>query len=95
MTKLFVPQPGQRVRVTEIAQFEHSPEHKVGDEVVIGESGQRNQAFESREYPGWLLLDDGTYCHVELVVERSFFERLADRIRALVARLSGPPDRED
>ncbi len=91
---LFIPQSGQRVRVTEIAPFEHSPEHELGDEVVIGE--HYRYASESLDYPGWLLLDSGTYCRVELVdppaPKRSFFERLTDRIRAVVAAISGPPE---
>jgi hypothetical protein len=65
MHPLYVPPPGTRVRVTEVAPFDEYPEHKVGDEVVIGETWQENDIGVPERYPGWLILNCGTFCRVE------------------------------
>lgn len=66
---LYVPKPGERVRVVEVAPFDDDPRHVVGSEYLThGATGL------SEENPGWLTLfsDEGdnfggTWCRVERV----------------------------
>ncbi len=59
MANLYVPKPGERVRVIAVAAFDTDPEHKVGDEADVW------CARASEQFPGWLILDAGTFCRVE------------------------------
>lgn len=62
MTELYIPKPGERVRVTEVAPFDLRPEHAVGQETEVY-SGTGPAVTQ----PGWLILNNGTYCRVEPV----------------------------
>ncbi len=59
MAELYIPKRGELVRIVEVADFDHDPEHKVGDEVDVW------CARVSEQFPDWIVLDAGTFCRVE------------------------------
>jgi hypothetical protein len=66
---LYIPKPGDTVRVVELAPYENNPRHAVGAVVTV----HADTASNLRD--GWLLLftpecADGTWCRVALVTER-------------------------
>ncbi len=68
MTELYVPKPGERVRVVEVSREDPCPAARVGDVLTV------HCAFPSRGAPVWAFVQDelsfgGTWCRVEPVAK--------------------------
>ncbi len=65
MTELYIPKPGERVRVVEVWEGDAYPRHRVGQDVTV--SLDETETFVATSASGWIILNSGTYCRVEPV----------------------------